>query len=289
MDCSIIFANFAVKFQLLNLPAMIKSVAIIGGGNMGGAIARGLAQGTLIKEADITVADPFGPTLDKIQEEYPNIKTTTNNCEAVQGKDLVLVVVKPWLAEKVFEQIKPVLDFKNQLIATVIGGMKLDKIDDMLGVIGTENIPSTAVIIPNTGIAVLQSMTFMSTRRCSKEQQDELVAIFNELGRAMLVEEHNMGAGTAIASCGIAYAMRYVRAAMEGGVQLGFRPEEAKVAVLQTMLGAAALLFATGEHPEAAIDRVTTAGGITIKGLNAMEAAGFTPAVIAGLIASCPK
>ncbi len=267
----------------------MKSVAIIGGGNMGGSIARGLAQGTLIKAQDITVADPFGPTLDAIQAEYPDIKTTTDNCEAVRGKDLVLVVVKPWLAEVVFEQILPVLDLKKQMVCTVIGGMKLDKIDEMLGIAGATDGPATAVIIPNTGIAVLQSMTFMSTRRCPKAQEEELVAIFNELGRAMLVPEHNMGAGTAIASCGIAYAMRYVRAAMEGGVQLGFRPDEAKVAVLQTMLGAAQLLCATGEHPEAAIDRVTTAGGITIKGLNAMEAAGFTPAVIAGLLASAPK
>lgn len=268
---------------------MIKTIGIIGAGNMGGAIARGLAQGSAIKTCDITVADPCGPVLDAIQEEYPDMATTTDNLEAAAGKDLVLVVVKPWLAETVFDQIREALDFDKQIIATVIGGMKLNKIDEMLGLPVEAQKPATAVIIPNTGIGVLQSMTFMSTRRCSQEQEENLVEIFNELGKAMLVPEHNMGAGTALASCGIAYAMRYVRAAMEGGVQLGFRPEEAKVAVLQTMLGAAELLFATGEHPEAAIDRVTTAGGITIKGLNAMEAAGFTPAVIAGLIASCPK
>ena len=80
--------------------------------------------------------------------------------------------------------------------------------------------------------------------------------------------------------------MRYIRAAMEGGVELGFRPEEAARIVEQTVKGAATLLLTQGTHPEAEIDKVTTAGGITIKGLNAMEREGFTNAVIEGLKAS---
>lgn len=268
---------------------MIKKIAIIGAGNMGGAIARGLPQGTLIKACDIAVADPYGPSLDAIQAQYPDIKTTTVNREAVREADLVLIVVKPWLFDTVIEDLLPELDLEKQMIATVIGGMTLDHIDEKLKV-GMGNIrPATAVIIPNTAIAVLQSMTFLSTRGCAKEQEQQLLAIFQELGDAMLVQEHCMGAGTAIASCGIAYAMRYARAATEGGVQLGLRPDEALKAVLQTMLGAAVLLKTTGQNPEVAIDAVTTAGGMTIRGLNAMEGAGFTHSVIAGLIGSLTK
>jgi pyrroline-5-carboxylate reductase len=80
--------------------------------------------------------------------------------------------------------------------------------------------------------------------------------------------------------------MRYVRAASEGGVELGFKAADAQRIVMQTMKGAVELLQASGMHPEAAIDLVTTPGGVTIRGLNAMEEAGFTHAVIHGLKAS---
>jgi len=93
----------------------------------------------------------------------------------------------------------------------------------------------------------------------------------------------------ALASCGIAYVMRYIRAASEGGVELGMYASDAKKIVMQTMLGAVKLLESTGNHPEAEIDKVTTPGGITIRGLNAMEANGFTTAVIEGLKASVKK
>ena len=105
----------------------------------------------------------------------------------------------------------------------------------------------------------------------------------NRLGQTRVVGEKQLRAGTLLASCGIAYAMRYIRAASEGGVEIGFRADDAKDIVLQTVKGAVALLQATGEHPEQAIDRVTTPGGITIRGLNAMEQAGFTKAVVEGL------
>ena len=110
-----------------------------------------------------------------------------------------------------------------------------------------------------------------------------------KFARAMLIEESAMAAATSLASCGIAYALRYVRAAMEGGVELGIRADEAKRIVMQTLRGAVDVLEANNSHPEAEIDRVTTPGGLTIKGLNAMEAAGFTHSVIEGLRASTKR
>ena len=129
-------------------------------------------------------------------------------------------------------------------------------------------------------------MTFVASARASKEQDELILSLFNELGLAMKVEERLMGAGTALASCGIAYAMRYIRAATEGGVELGFYAKDAQQIVQQTLKGAVDLLVATGSNPEAEIDKVTTPGGITIKGLNEMEHAGFTSSVIRGLKAS---
>lgn len=92
-----------------------------------------------------------------------------------------------------------------------------------------------------------------------------------------------------LASCGIAYALRYVRAATQGGIELGMREDVARKAIAQTLIGAAELLLQNNTHPEIEIDRVTTPGGITIKGLNAMEAAGFSNSVIAGLLSSSHK
>ena len=99
----------------------------------------------------------------------------------------------------------------------------------------------------------------------------------------LLVDERLINAGMALSSCGIAYVMRYIRAATEGGVELGFKAADALGIVLQTVRGAVELLQAGGGHPEAEIDKVTTPGGVTIRGLNAMEHAGFTSAVIRGL------
>ena len=110
--------------------------------------------------------------------------------------------------------------------------------------------------------------------------------IFNRLGETLVVEERLLDAAMALGSCGTAYALRYVRAAMEAGVELGLYPDQAKKIVAQTVRGAAGLLLARGTHPEEEIDKVTTPGGFTIKGLNRMEACGFSNAVIEGLKAS---
>ena len=140
--------------------------------------------------------------------------------------------------------------------------------------------------MPNTAIEVLSSMTFVSAHNATKEQCDLIVNIFNELGNAMLVEERLMGAGTALASSGIAFALRYIRAAIEGGVELGFYPKQAQEIVVHTVKGATDLLLENKSNPEMEIDKVTTPGGITIKGLNEMEMSGFTSSVIKGLKAS---
>ena len=126
-------------------------------------------------------------------------------------------------------------------------------------------------------------MTFIVPIGASEAETKTVVSIFDEMGNSLITDEAHLAAGTTLASCGIAYAMRYIRAASEGGVELGFKADDAKRIVMQTMKGAVELLETSGLHPEAAIDLVTTPGGVTIKGLNEMEHAGFTSAVIRGL------
>ena len=142
---------------------------------------------------------------------------------------------------------------------------------------------STFLVIPNIAIAQLESMTFIAPVVADAQQIAKVKELFDTMGHTIITDEQHLGAGTTLASCGIAYAMRYIRAASEGGVELGFKADDAKQIVMQTMKGAVTLLEATGLHPEAAIDLVTTPGGVTIKGLNEMEHSGFTSSVIKGL------
>ncbi|MDR3260763.1 MAG: pyrroline-5-carboxylate reductase [Tannerella sp.] len=260
-------------------------LTIIGAGNMGGAIACGLANGSIINACGITCSDRSLDALEKIKKTNPSIHTTTDNKEAVQKADIVLIAVKPWLTETVLHEIKSGLDYKKQVIISIVAGVTFEQLTKFIEKEG-ENPPALFRLIPNTAIGVQNSMTFISAQQASQEQINTVVSIFNELGATLLVEERLMAAGTALASCGIAYAFRYIRAATEGGVELGFYPDQAKNIVLQTLKGAVALLEANGAHPETEIDKVSTPGGITIKGLNEMEHAGFTSAVIRGLKAS---
>lgn len=263
-------------------------VAIIGAGNMGGAVARGLAQGSFVKDSDIMVSNPSVAKLEALQADFPEIRVTQNNREVVKGADWVVLAVKPWKVEEVLAEIKNELDYSSQAVVSMAGGVSTSQLaawlkreDGML--------PALFVMIPNTAIAVGHSMTFITSVGATEAQNNRLLAMCREMGDAMWIEERLMGAGMALASCGIAYALRYIRAAMEGGTELGFYPKDAQQVVMQTLMGAVELLRANGSHPEWEIDRVTTPGGFTIKGLNAMERAGFTNSVIEGLRASSKK
>lgn len=263
-------------------------IAIIGAGNMGGALARGLALGTLVQTSKIYLSNPSTPKLEALKREFPEINITTDNRKAARVADIVVIAVKPWKVEEVLREITPDMDYTRQAVASMVGGLGIAELSAWLDR-GDGVLPATYLIIPNTAIATMSSMTFIASARATEEQENKLLNIFNELGKAMLVDEEHIAAGTSLASCGIAYALRYIRAAMEGGVELGFRADDAKHIVMQTLRGAVDILEKNNTHPEVEIDRVTTPGGLTIKGLNAMEATGFTHSVIEGLRASTKK
>ena len=253
-------------------------IAVIGAGAMGGATVEGLIKGLQFRNEDITVSDPSQAVVEKFTKL--GVSVTTDNKLAADTADIVCVVVKPWLVEPVLKDIKPELDPKKQILIVIAAGISSASIKEWLG----EQCPPLFLVIPNIAIAEMASMTFIvPCGAVAQHQTEQVKAIFDEMGNTLITDEQHLAAGTTLASCGIAYAMRYIRAASEGGVELGFKADDAKAIVMQTMKGAVELLEASGLHPEAAIDLVTTPGGVTIKGLNEMEHAGFTSAVIRGL------
>ena len=226
---------------------------------MGGAMAEGLIKGDYIKNEDICISDPSRISRDKFADM--GITATPSNQLAAQGADVVCVVVKPWLVEQVLKGIRDVMDYDKQILIVVAAGVKSESVKEWMTKDGGKMIP-TFLVIPNIAIAQLASMTFIAPAAAVEQQHTDVVKeLFDSMGKSIITDEQHLG----------------------GGVELGFKADEAKQIVMQTMKGAVTLLEATGLHPEAAIDLVTTPSGVTIKGLNEMEHAGFTSSVIRGL------
>ncbi len=256
-------------------------IAIIGAGNMGGAIARGLSRGSMVDTNKISVSDISEKNLTELKSFARDIIVSKSNTEVIQDADIVILAVKPWLIKPIADEIERKLDYKKQIIVSIAAGINFEQL--------SEYFDTDAVlfrVIPNTAIDVLQSVTTVASCNANSAQENLIISLFAELGKVFPVPENQLSAFTSLSSCGIAYAFRYIRAAMEGAVEMGIYPNIAKEVVLQTLRGAIELLEANESHPEAEIDKVTTPGGITIKGLNEMEANGFTNAVIKGLKAS---
>ncbi|KAA6331748.1 Pyrroline-5-carboxylate reductase [termite gut metagenome] len=253
--------------------------AIIGAGNMGGAIARGLTQGTLIKAEDITVSDPNNELLGALKAFNPNIRTTNSNQEAISHAEMIIIAVKPWLVEKVIERLK--FNFNKQIIVSVAAGIPFSDYKEWLSPLAT-----VFRLVPNTAISQLASMTIIASMNATKEQEAFILNLFNEMGLAMLIPEKQIPATTALTSCGIAYVLKYIQAAMQAGIEMGIYPKDAMKMVAQSVKGAAELILNNDTHPSVEIDKVTTPGGITIKGINELEHGKFTSTVIKAIKAS---
>jgi pyrroline-5-carboxylate reductase len=219
--------------------------------------------------------------LSGLQEK--GVHTGSDNAEAVKNAGIVLLAVKPYQVVEILKNIMPFLDDKKILVSFVAG---VD-LNELSGITGNK-IPLFRAM-PNTAIALQESMTLISTNVKDEGQRQTVLAIFNKMGKTAIIPDELMAAATVLAACGIAYALRYIRAAMQGGVEIGFGAELAQFITAQTVMGAARLILETGNHPEKEIDKVTTPRGVTITGLNEMENKGFSASLIQGLLASYKK
>jgi len=257
-------------------------IAIIGGGNLGASIAEGIAASQLFTPQQITVTRRKPEKLTQLAQL--GIQVHRDNHEAVKSADIVLIAVKPKQIRAVLEEINTAINQENKILISVVTGVSLQ---NMASVVGSHVTLFRAM--PNTAIAIRESMTCIATNNATDAQKEIVTAIFNTVGKTVMIEENLMAASTVLGACGIAYAMRFIRAASQGGIEIGFNAEIAQLIAAQTVRGAASLLLERGQHPEREIDKVTTPQGCTIAGINEMEHQGFSSALIKGILTSFNK
>lgn len=250
-------------------------IGIIGIGNMGGAIAHVLVKNGLSPH-NLWITDINTIATNAFVNEYKGVQVVSSH-ELASAVDVIILAVKPWLVATVLSEICDNLS-DDQILISIAAGVELATL--------RKSAPTTPLfrVIPNTAIAINEGMSFIAADNSTENQTTIVLELFERMGKALVINESLMAAATSLSSCGIAYALRYLRAAAEGGVELGFTAPMAHEIVAQTMIGAAQLILQQGANPEEEIDKVCTPGGLTIQGLNAMEEAGFTNAVIKGLL-----
>ena len=256
-------------------------IAIIGGGNLGSAIAEGLLKSKFSKAADIIITKRNTATLKSFKEK--GIEVTDNNATAVKKSRIIILAVKPFQANEVLNSIKKELT-GDKLLISVVTGVTISEIESLV----KKNIPLFRAM-PNTAIAIQQSMTCVCSHQAGPADIKYVNELFGKLGKVVTIDEELMEAATILGACGTAYAMRYIRANIQGGIEIGFDAATASLVAAQTVKGAADLLLQNGNHPEQEIDKVTTPKGCTIAGLNEMEHMGFSSSLIRGLVVSYKK
>lgn len=253
-----------------------KKITIIGSGNMGFALAKGLVKSGLYNAKNITLTRRNQSLLKPFADE--GFTTSIDNNAAVTTADIIVLAVLPQQVNTVLDEIKVSISTKNQVFISIVSGVTCAnikaKLFDDLEVIR---------VMPNTAIAIQQSMTCFASDNASAQSLEMVKEMFDTVGITLQINEDLMTSATALCACGIAFFLRSVRAASQGGVEVGFHAHEALMMAAQTAKGAADLLLQLASHPEHEIDKVTSPKGCTIAGLNEMEHNGFSSAMIKGI------
>ena len=280
VDCPYFCCRFTAAASLIIF--MGKKIAVIGGGNLGTAIAEGIVESGFSKASDITVTKRNTATLSSLKEK--GVKVTNDNNKAVQSSDVIILAIKPFQTKDVLEGIAKDLDASRHILISVVTGVFIKDMSEIV----PKKLPLFRAM-PNTAIAIRQSMTCLSCANASQTQIKLVEELFLTVGKVAVIEEKLMDAATVLGACGTAYAMRYIRANIQGGIEIGFDASTASLIAAQTVKGAAELLLQKGSHPEQEIDKVTTPKGCTIAGLNEMEHQGFSSSLIKGIATSYDK
>ena len=259
-----------------------RPLAILGTGNIGWAIARGLVKAGLYAANEIKLTRRSETGIAELLAQ--GYQAGTDNVEAVRSASLVILAVTPQQLNGLLAEVRGAIDPQKHTLISVVSGATIGAIRNQLGL-------DVSVIraMPNTAIAIQESMTCISAAGADAGAVEEVRKLFDALGMTLVIPESHMVPATALCACGIAFFLRAIRAASQGGIEIGFHAHDALLMAAQTARGAASLLREAGSHPESEVDRVTTPQGCTISGLNQMEHHGFSSALIRGIVTSAEK
>lgn len=270
------------------MPSNAKKIAVLGGGNLGRALATGWVSAGRVEPSDVHVTRR---QTDKIADlEEAGFLVGSDNAAAVSTSEIVVLAVQPQQVDELLRQIVGAIDPERHRVVSVVSGVSIARLREALGD-GVKIVRA----MPNTAVSIGESMTCLSAQAddSTTPAEDgaadalaEAVDLFDAVGKTLVIREEMMVPATALCACGVAFFLRVIRAASQGGIEIGFHPEEALLLAGQTARGAAALSLKEDSHPESEIDRVTTPRGCTIAGLNEMEHQGLSSALIKGLIVS---
>jgi pyrroline-5-carboxylate reductase len=258
------------------------ALTILGGGNLGQALARGWAADGRLAPAAIRITRRDAEKLRPLAAE--GFATGTDNAAAVRDADVVVIAVQPQQMERLVDDVRAAIDPGRHRVVSTVSGVSLAQLRELL----RSDVPVVRAM-PNTAVAVRESMTCLCAGPGADAALAEAVALFDGVGRTLVIREELMIPATALCACGIAFFLRSIRAASQGGIEIGFHPEEALLLAATTARGAAQLVLREDRHPESEIDRVTTPRGCTIAGLNEMEHQGFSSAFIKGILTSAKQ
>ena len=247
-------------------------VHIIGGGNLGASIAIGIAKFTEGNQVTVTRRN----TASILHLEQLGITVATDNKQNIQDADIIILTIKPYQVDTVLAEILPVI--ANKTIASAVSGLSIENLQNKIGA-----THQAVRIMPNIAAQFGASATCIAFQENHKAAAQQVVTLFEGLGTAPIIDEKLMDAATVLAASGTAFALRYIRASMQAGIEIGFDWQTALAISAQTVKGAAEMLLEEKTHPEQLIDRVTTPQGCTIAGLNEMEMHGFSSSLIRGI------
>lgn len=246
---------------------------------MGTSIVNGLLDQEGFKANHLHLTKRNPSNLLHLQDK--GVRVHSDNLIAAEEADMVILGVKPFNVKMILQEINPVLKPDKQVIISLATGISLDEM--------FENLHSKTTAyraMPNIAADIRESVTCITGRNNQEESDEKIKALFNSIGFTISIDESLMEAATVLGACGIAYVLRFMRAMIQGGIQIGFDAKTANQIVNQTVKGAAELMIQKNMHPEEAIDKVTTPKGCTIVGLNEMEHQGFSAAMVRGVLAS---
>ena len=256
------------------------NLAILGCGNIGSAIAKGLTKSGMTANNIILTRRKLESLTELANTGF---QTSIDNANAVQNAKIILLTVLPSQLMDLLDDISSSLS-ENHLLISIVSGVSITEIQEKVG----KDIPIIRAM-PNTAAVLCESMTCLSSLPQFSQELKTAQTLFEKVGNTLVIDETQMASATALCACGVAFFLRAIRAASQGGIEIGFHSDEAFTIAAQTARGAATLLLDNDSHPEAEIDQVTTPMGATIAGLNEMEHQGFSSAMIRGITTSTEK